>query len=59
MTARRGRPPKPKSATWQVGAFQASFVDGEYILRSGKSLLMRTKSEDQFKDYCALLERTA
>lgn len=51
--------PKKQAATWTVGKFQASIEDGEYILRSGKSLLMRTKSEDQFKDYCALLERTA
>ena len=47
---KRGRPRKAKpAATWQVGSFQAEF-DGEYYtLRHGPGLIIRTKSEAEFK----------
>ena len=40
---------KLQTATWQVGSFQAEF-DGEYYtLRHGNGLIIRTKSETEFK----------
>lgn len=56
MAVKRGRPPKKPQANWKVGAFDASYEEGHYILRAGKSLMVRTKSEDEFKATCALIE---
>lgn len=55
MTAKkRGRPAKGK-ATWQIGAFKAEF-DGEYYtLRAGGGLVVRTKSETEFKALTELI----
>lgn len=53
---KRGRPAKHE-ATWNVGKFTASFEDDHYILRSGPNLIMRTKSEDVFKNMCGLIEQ--
>ena len=55
----RGRPRKtPANAptTWPVGNFTASIEDGWYILRGGKSLVLRTDCEENFMEYCRLIE---
>lgn len=50
------RKPKSPPATWKVGKFTATYENGEYFLRSGNSLIMRTASEERFKEICELVE---
>lgn len=55
--AKRGRKPKqPTMATFKIGDFTASYEDGYYILRTGKSLMLRTNCEENFQEYCRLIE---
>lgn len=56
---KRGRPTKTPAnspASWPVGKFTASIEDGWYTLRAGPALVLRTDCEENFKEYCALIE---
>lgn len=60
QTRKRGRPPKATESTapktWQVGKYQASIENGEYYIRAGKMLILRTADESKFKQQCELIE---
>ena len=54
----RERKTKPQAATWRVGHMEATTEGDWFILRAGKSLILRTQSEAQFQEYCRLIETT-
>lgn len=56
--SRERRTPANSPITWPVGDFSASIESGWYVLRAkDNSSILRTDCEENFMEYCRLIEQ--